>query len=59
MGNAILKILLGLLTKLLTERFVARLTVRLLYFLAVQTPFKVDDGIVDDIAEGLGITDYK
>ena len=59
MGNAILKILLGLLTKLLTERFVARLTVRLLYFLAVQTPFAIDDKVVDDIAEGLGITDYK
>jgi len=55
----ILKILIGLLTKLVTEKFVARLTVRLLYFLAVQTPFAIDDKVVDDIAEGLGITDYK
>ena len=59
MGNMILKILIGLLTKLVTEKFVARLTVRLLYFLAVQTPFAIDDKVVDDIAEGLGITDYK
>ena len=59
MGNMILKILLGLLTKLVTEKFIARVTVRLLYFLAVRTPFSIDDKVVDEIAEGLGITDYK
>ena len=59
MGNMILKILIGLLTKLVTERFIARVTVRLLYFLAIQTPFAVDDKLVDEIATGLGVTDYK
>lgn len=59
MQNLILKMLMALLTKLLTEKFIAKVTVRLLWFLAVQTPFKVDDGLVDDIAEGLGVTDYK
>ena len=59
MQNLILKMLMALLTKLLTEKFIAKVTVRLLWFLAVATPFKVDDGLVDDIAEGLGVTDYK
>jgi len=59
MTNAIIKIILGLVTRLLTEKFIARLTVRLLWFLAVRTPFKVDDGVVDDIAKGLGVEDFK
>ena len=59
MQNLIIKMIIGLITKLLTEKFLAKLTVRLLYFLAIQTPFALDDKVVDDIAEGLGITDYK
>ena len=59
MQNMILKIIMGLITRLLTEKFIARFTVRLLWWLAVATPFKVDDGIVEDIAEGLGVEDFK
>ena len=59
MGNVLIKMIMALITRLLTEKFIAKLTVRLLWFLAVQTPFKIDDGIVEDIANGLGVEDYK
>ena len=59
MQNMIIKMIIGLVTRLLTEKFIARLTVRLLWFFASQTENKVDDGIVHDIAEALGVTDYK
>ena len=59
MQNVILKIIISLITKILTENFVAKMTVRLLWQLSQMTDSKVDDGIVTDIAEALGVDDYK
>ncbi len=59
MGNMILKILLGLLTKLVTTRFVARISVRLLWFLSNLTKTDLDNGAVEDIAEVLDVYDFK
>lgn len=48
-----------ILTKLLTESLVSKLTVRFLWYLSQKTETKLDDGIVDDIAKALDVTDYK
>ena len=59
MANMVLKILLGLLTKLVTTTFIARIAVRLLWFLSNLTKTELDNGAVDDIAEALEVYDYK
>lgn len=55
MTGILLKILAGLVTKLLTETFVARFVIHLLLPLAASTANKVDDQIVKDLAAALGV----
>jgi len=59
MQNLLLKMAVVILTKLLTESLVSKLTVRFLWYLSQKTETKLDDGIVDDIAKALDVTDYK
>jgi len=59
MQKILIDALLAILTKLLTVRFISKLVVRSLAWLASLTDTEIDDGIVADVAEGLGVEDYK
>ena len=59
MQNLILKLVIAMVTKLLTERSVSKLTIRMLWAIAEKTPFEVDNGVIEDIAKTLEIKDYK
>ena len=50
---------MAILTKLLTDKFLAKVLIRLMWYVAEKTPFKLDDGIVEDTAKALDVTDYK
>lgn len=51
------KIALSLLASLMTETFAKKLTIRLLRLATEQTDNKVDDKLVNDVAEAWGISE--
>jgi hypothetical protein len=55
MGAAMEKILMSLMWKILTERFAAKMIVHGLHLIADSTANKVDDKIVTDIKDALGV----
>lgn len=55
MQGLILKVGVSLLTKLLTERFLAQATCRLLAAWAKSTENTTDDGVINAIAEAWGV----
>lgn len=55
MSNLIVKVLVSMLAKLVTERFFAKTTVYSLRALARKTDNKLDDQIVRAAAEALGV----
>lgn len=59
MQKALIDILMAIITRLLTERFISKMTVRALWWLSQLTSNEMDDGIVTDIAKALGVEDYK
>ena len=59
MQDLIIKIGMAMLTKLLTDKFLAKVLIRLMWYIADKTPFLLDDGIVEDTAKALDVTDYK
>lgn len=59
MTSILLKILAGLVTKLMTETFVARFIIHLLQPLVASTKNQVDDAVVNDLAAALGVAVSK
>ena len=59
MQKVLIDLLMTIITKLLTERFISKLTVRALWWLSQLTTNTVDDGIVADVAAALKVEDYK
>jgi hypothetical protein len=59
MQELVIKMILALVMKLLTERFIARTIIHALRVVAEWTTNKLDDDMVDDIAEALGQPDLK
>lgn len=59
MSAMLLKLLSGLLFKLLTEGFFYKLLVRLAWQASQLSSNTLDDGVVEDIAKNLGVEDYK
>lgn len=55
MSGIMLNILVGIGTKFLTETFVSRMLVHGLKAAAAKTTNKVDDQMVQDVADALGI----
>lgn len=49
----------GLLAKLLTEGFVYKVMIRGLWWASQKTTNEMDDGMVEDAAKALNVTDYK
>jgi len=54
-SNILLKVLIGILTKLLTEKFLAEVIIYCLQSLAKSTDNKLDDAIVVAVAKALNI----
>lgn len=57
MANILLSIMVGIGSKLLTERFMSALIVRSLRALADRTENKIDDKLVSDLAQALEVPD--
>lgn len=55
MQSILLSIMASLATKLLTEKFLFSLAIRLLRALAEKTDTKLDDSITEDLAKALGV----
>ena len=55
MGAAMEKILMNLLWKVLTEKFASKMIVHGLKLISDNTNNKVDDQVVKDIADALGV----
>ena len=55
MGNLIIKALLAIVTKLITEKLLSKIVVYCLDYLAKRTTNKLDDKIVASVAEALGV----
>lgn len=55
----LIKMGLAILTKLLTEKFLSKVTVHSLWFLSKLTSNKLDDKVTAAVAESLDVTDYK
>ena len=59
MQTVLLKIAETVLLKLITETFLCRLLIRTLRGVAERTTNKLDDGMVNDLADALGCEDLK
>jgi hypothetical protein len=59
MGDLLIKMLLGIGRRMLTEALLSRLIVHSSHFLAQKTTNKLDDQMVDTVAEALGVKGYK
>jgi len=59
MQAMLIKMGLAILTKLLTEKFLSKVTVHSLWFLSKLTSNKLDDKVTAAVAESLDVTDYK
>jgi hypothetical protein len=59
MTDVLIKMLLGLGLRLLTEKFLARTIIRGARALVEKTDNELDDGLVDDLADALGQPDMK
>ena len=55
MGNIIIKALIAIVTKLITEKFFSRIIVYSLNYAAKKTTNKLDDKIVISVADALGV----
>lgn len=55
MSNILIKALVAILTKLITERFLAQTIVYVLNHLAKRTTNNLDDSLVASVAEALGV----
>lgn len=55
MTDIAIKVLVGLGMKLLTDTFIARVVVHTLRAGAKKTAWDLDDKLVDDLADGLGV----
>lgn len=59
MADIIIKLLIGMGMRLLTERFLGRMLIHGCRSLSDKTSNKLDDSMVDDLAEALGQGDLK